>query len=148
MRLKALVLVAVAASAVSACSRAGSGVPAPPAASSWNASQVVAEVDGATITRGERDKKAAEPLLAIKQQEYEVLQRALDEMITDRLMEKEAAARKVTKEALLKAEVEDQVPEPDAAKVDALYEQHKARFGGRSREEMGPEIARAVRQQD
>jgi len=148
MRLKMLVLVAVAASAASACSRSGAAVSKPPAASSGEASQVVAEIDGAPITRGDLDKKAAEPLLAIRQQEYDTLRRALDEMITDRLIEKEAAARKVTKEALLKSEVEDQVPEPDAARVDALYEQHKQRFGGKSREEMGPEIARAVQQQD
>jgi protein-disulfide isomerase len=148
MRLKTLLLVAVAASAVSACSRAGGGVSAPPPASTGDARQVVAEVDGAPITRGDLDKKAAEPLLAIKQQEYEALRRALDEMVTDRLIEKAAAARKVTREALLKAEVEDRVPPPDPARLDALYEQHKHRFGGKTREEMGPEIARAVRQQE
>lgn len=148
MRLKTLVLMAVAASAVSACSRTRGGVSAPPSTSSGDTSQVVAEVDGTPITRGDLDKKAAEPLLAIRQQEYETLRRALDEVITDRLMEKEAAARKVTKEALLKSEVEDLVPAPDPAKLDALYEQHKHRFGGKSREQMGPEIARAVRQQE
>jgi protein-disulfide isomerase len=148
MRLKTLVLMAVAASAVSACSRTRGGVSAPATTSSGDASQVVAEVDGTPITRGDLDKTAAEPLLAIRQQEYETLRRALDEMITDRLMEKEAAARKITKEALLKSEVEDLVPAPDAAKLDALYEQHRHRFGGKSREQMGPEIARAVRQQD
>jgi len=150
MRLKTLLLVAVSVCSASACSRAGDAgaVSAPPATSSGDTSQVVAEVDGTAITRGDLDKKAAEPLLAIRQQEYETLRRALDEMITDRLIEKEAAARKVTKEALLKAEVEDAVPPPDAEKLDALYEQHKHRFGGKTREEMGPEIARALRQQD
>jgi protein-disulfide isomerase len=148
MRLTTLVLVAAAASTVSACSRASGPVSAPPPASSGNTRQVVAEVDGVAITRGDLDQKAAESLVAIRQQEYETLRRALDEMITDRLIEKEAASRKVTKEALLKAEIDDQVPEPDAARVDALYEQHKHRFGGKSREQMGPDIARAVHQQE
>ena len=148
MRLATLVFMALAASAVGACSRSGATVSAPPAASSGDARQVVAEVDGAPITRGDLDKKAAESLLSIRQQEYETLRRALDDMITDRLLEKEAASRKVTKEALLKSEIEDSVPMPDAARLDALYEQHKQQFGGRTREQMGPDIARAVRQQE
>ena len=108
---------------------------------------MVAEVDGARITRGELDKKAAESLVAIRQQEYETLRRALDEMIVDRLVEKEASARGLSREALLKAEIDDRVPPPDPGLLDMLYEQHKQRFGGKTREEMGPEIARAVREQ-
>ena len=144
----AALTLALALAAGASCSRSRAAVSAPPAATTGDAGQVVAEVDGVSITRGELDKKAAESLLAIRQQEYETLRRALDEMITDRLLEKEAAARKLTREALLKAEVEDRVPPPDHARLDTVYEQNKQRFGGKTREQMAPDIARAVRQQD
>src|SRR5688572_6631996 len=156
VRMSALAM--TAALAMAACARTqgsgsqGSGsqgpVSAPPAASTANAGQVVAEVDGKSITRGELESKAAEALVALRQQEYEALQRALDQMIAERLMEKEAAARKVSREALLKAEVDDRVPMPDAAKIDAVYEQNKHRFQGQTKEGMAPEIVRAVRQQE
>jgi protein-disulfide isomerase len=143
-----LLMLAVIAAAAS-CSRSrGGAVSSPPAATSGDARQVVAEVDGAPITRAELDKKAAEALLALRQQEHDILRRALDEMIADRLIEKEAASRKVSREALLKSEVEDRVPMPDPARLDTVYDQNKHRFGGKTREQMAPDIARAIRQQD
>ena len=136
--------------AAAGCSRSSGPVSAPPAASASTADsgQVVAEVDGKPITRAELERKAAESLVALRQQEYETLQRALDQMIAERLVEKEAAARKVSRETLLKAEVDDRVPMPDAAKVDLVYEQNKQRFKGQTKEQMTPDIIRAVRQQD
>jgi protein-disulfide isomerase len=145
MRTRLLLLLA-ALPAAAACSRS-QAVSTPPAAQSGEAGQVVAEVDGARITRGELDKKAAESLIALRQQEYETLRRALDEMIVDRLVEKEASARGLSRQALLKAEIDDRVPPPDPGLLDMVYEQHKQRFRGKTREEMGPELARAVREQ-
>jgi protein-disulfide isomerase len=149
---RAVVLLSAALAAFG-CSRSrGAGsqgpVSAPPVAASGPAGQVVAEVDGKPITRGELEGKAAESLAALRQQEYDTLQRTLDQMIAERLMEKEAAARKVSREALLKAEVEDRVPPPDEAKIDAVYEQNKQRFQGQTKEQLRPDITRAVRQQE
>lgn len=139
---------AVAAAVLSAsCSRT-QAVSAPPAATTGDAGQVVAEVDGTPITRGELDKKAADSLLALRQQEYETLRRTLDDMIAERLLDKEAAARKTTREALLQSEVEGRVAEPDPGRLATVYEQNKHRFGGKTREQMAPDIARAIRQQD
>jgi len=142
--LAVLALLATAA----ACSRSRGPVSAPPAPSTADPRQVVAEVDGKSITRGELDQKAAESLAALRQQEYDTLHQALEQMISNRLVEKEAAARHLSREALLKAEVDDRVPAPDRARVDAVYEQNKQRFKGQTREQMAPDIARAVRQQD
>ena len=141
------VAVAVIAAAAS-CSRSRGAVSSPPAARSGDAGEVVAEVDGTPITRAELDKKAADALLALRQQEHETLRRALDDMIAERLIEKEAASRKVSREALLESEIEDRVPEPDPARLNTVYEQNKHRFGGKTREQMAPDIARAIRQQD
>jgi protein-disulfide isomerase len=144
---RSAVFVAAALTAA-ACSRSRGPVSAPPAPSAADPKQVVAEVNGKPIMRAELDHKAAESLMALRQQEYDTLRQALDHMIDDSLMEKEAAARHLSREALLKAEVDDRVPTPDPAKVDAVYEQNKQRFKGQTRQQMAPDIARAVRQQD
>src|SRR6185503_16057733 len=143
---RTLVLMAAVTTAA-ACSREPRPVSHPPAASTADPKAVVAEVDGKPITRAELDGKAAQALVALRQQEYDTLSQALDQMITDRLMEKEAAARHLSREALLKAEVDDRVPAPDAAKVSTVYEQNKERFRGQKLEQMAPDITRAIHQQ-
>ena len=145
---RAAVFTAAAVAAAGGCSRSRGPVSAPPAPSAGDPKQVVAEVDGQPITRGELDRKAADSLIALRQQEYDILHQALDQLISDRLMEKEAAARRLSREALLKAEVDDRVPMPDQAKITAVYEQNKQRFKGQTRDQMAPDIVRAVRQQD
>ena len=76
-----LLMLAVIAAAAS-CSRSRGAVSSPPTATTGDARQVVAEVDGAPITRADLDKKAAEPLLALRQRIRHPA--ALDEMIADR----------------------------------------------------------------
>jgi protein-disulfide isomerase len=148
MRSKSRVVLAVAAAVAAACSRSRSEVSTPPVAVAADPQEKVAEVDGKPITRADLEKTAAEALAGLRQQEYETLHRTLDDMIADRLLEREAAARKVTREALLKAEVDDRVPPPNPALLDALYKQNEHRFQGKTREEMTPEITRVVREQD
>jgi protein-disulfide isomerase/predicted small lipoprotein YifL len=146
-RTSSLAVLAVVAAAA-ACSRSRGPVSAPPAPSTADPKQVVAEVDGKPITRGELDQKAAESLVALRQQEYDTLRQALEQMIGERLIEKEAAARHLSKEALLKSEADDRVPAPDPARVAAVYEQNKQRFRGQTLVQMTPDITRAIRQQD
>jgi protein-disulfide isomerase len=141
----AVILLSVLATA--ACSRAKSDVSVPPAARTGGADEVVAEVDGKRITRAELDAKAAEALATLRQQEYETLRRTLDQMIVDRLVEKEARARNLTREALVKEEIEARVPSADPSALDSLYEQHKDRFRGQTREQAIPQIQRALRDQ-
>jgi protein-disulfide isomerase len=148
MRLRHPVVLAVAAVATAACSRPSGEVSTPPSAVAADPREVVAEVDGAPITRADLEKRAAEALAGLRQQEYDTLRRTLDEMIADRLIETEAATRKVSREALIKAEVDDRVPPPDPALLDALYEQNVQRFAGKTREEMAPEIRRVVHEKN
>src|SRR5712691_1154767 len=119
------VIAAVSATAavLTARSRAGGA----PAAESPSA--VVAEVDGRKITREEVEKKAAGRLQQLRQQEYEILRQAVREVVDDRLIEKEAAARHLSKEALLAAEIDAKLSPPTPAEIDAVYEQYKPRLG-------------------
>jgi protein-disulfide isomerase len=121
---------------------------AQPAAESATASapgDVVAKIEGKPVTRAELDKYAAGGLERIRHDEYEVRLQALEQLIFDRALEKEAAARGLSKEAYLKSEVADKVPAPSEQEIATLYEANRARFGGRSFEEIKAGLTRSVR---
>ena len=64
----------------------------------------------------------------LRAREHQLRSQALDALITQALLEKEAEARGMTPEALHKAEVEDKAVVTDAD-AKAYYEANKARFG-------------------
>jgi len=105
---------------------------------------VVATLDGAPITRAQVDERAKEHLLRVRQQEYEVRKQALDELISERLLEKEAQLRGIPVDQLLKDEVDRQLPSPAPEVIAQVYLQNRAGFGARTREQAEAEIARAL----
>ena len=148
--MKRISLLALALALVwSGCGRARApkASPAPAAATAASgASDVIAQIDGAPITRGELDEKVEKLLTRLHQEEYEVRRQALDEMIGERLIEQEAKARGISREELLRDAVDNQAKEPDAKLVDSVYEQNKSRFGGKSRDQVIGEIRKAFRE--
>jgi protein-disulfide isomerase len=117
--------------------------PSPTAAPSG----VVAEVDGAAVTATELDEKVGNRLVRIRQEEYEIRRQALDEIVYDRLLEKEAKKRGISTTDLVRDEVDNQVPEPDAKTVETIYEHNQARFAGKPREAVLGEIRSALKSQ-
>jgi protein-disulfide isomerase len=86
-------------------------------------------VDGKPITDAEVRKSAADQFAQL-QHEYEssqhqLLESQLDQVIEDRLLEAEAAARKISKEQIL---ADLKPPVVTDAEVDAFYEQNKAQI--------------------
>ena len=57
------------------------------------ASDAVAVVDGETITAAQLEERASKELAQVRAQEYQIREHALDEAISDRLVQKEAKAR-------------------------------------------------------
>jgi protein-disulfide isomerase len=144
-RLRLLLLLSLAP-ALAACSRsaerspgtAASAATAPgPSRSTGTAdgSAVVAEIDGHAILAADLDRRAESRLGRLRQEEYEIRKQALDELIWERLLEKEAARRGVTTEALLAREVDGKAKGPSDSQIDTIYEQNKGRFAGQSRED-------------
>src|SRR5215467_7186943 len=85
----------------------------------------VAVVNGQTITQQELEKAAASELkgletrrlqndAALAQDKQEILTKALEELVANKLIEAEAAKEKKTKEQLLEAEVESNIDTPSA----------------------------------
>jgi protein-disulfide isomerase len=128
-----------------ACRRSAGPQPAANPAPGASGSEVVARVDGVAITGQELDERVGKRLARLRQEEYEARRQALEEMIGERLLEKEARARGISKEDLLRDELEHQVQEPDPKVMEQLYEQHKARFGAKTKAEVLGEIRRALR---
>ena len=108
-------------------------------ASAQSNSNRVAVVNGQTITQEELEKAAAGELKGLEtrklqndaslaQDKQEILQKALDELVAEKLIEAEAAKEKKTKEQLLEAEVESNIDTPSAEEVEAFYDANKERI--------------------
>lgn len=108
--------------------------------------QVLAVVNGKPITDAEVRENAAAQFSQLErdyeQQKHQLLEQQLEQVIQDRLLEAEAAARSVSKEQILAdikpAEVND-------AAVDAFYEENKARIP-QPKEQVAPQIRQYLQQ--
>jgi len=73
------------------------------------AGDTLAEVDGVAITSEEVEKPLAGQLSKLEEQIYNLKRQKLDALINDKLLEKEAAKRKLTVSQLIDAEVTSKV---------------------------------------
>src|SRR5689334_20455067 len=109
--------------------------------------EVLAVVNGKPITEADVRKSAADQFSAIEReyqkQVHDLLENSLDQAVQDRLLEAEAAARGVAKEALL-AEIKPATVTD--AEVDAFYEQNKAQIP-RPKDQVAAQIKSYLEQQ-
>jgi protein-disulfide isomerase len=148
MRVRRLLLLFLAAGFLGSCRGGGPGstTTTPPAttAAAAGSSAVAATVDGQTITLADVDARAGELLVRVRQQEYDARKQALDALIAEKVLEKEARSRGISPEQLLKDEVDRQVVVPSGPEVAMIYEQNQGRFGRRTRAEAEAEIRRVL----
>jgi predicted DsbA family dithiol-disulfide isomerase len=96
-------------------------------------------LDGQIITQQELEKAADAELKnlevrrlqnesALAQDKQQILTKALDQIVAEKLLDLEAAKQKKTKAELLEAEVDSNVETPSDAEVDAFYEANKDRI--------------------
>ena len=78
---------------------------------------------------------------------YEARRRVLDDVVGNRLLEREAEARGVGREELLAAELPARTEAVTDAQADRIYEVNRDRLGGRTLEEMRPEIRSLLERQ-
>src|SRR5258707_11180191 len=81
-------------------------------AASQTPGAIVAQGSGLSTSTADLDKAAEGKLLRLRQQEYEIKKQVLDDLIGDALMAKEAKARGVSVDDLLKKEVDEKVKPP------------------------------------
>jgi protein-disulfide isomerase len=111
------------------------------------ASAPVAVVDGVVISAQDLDEHAAAQLAQLRNQEYAIRERALDEMIGAELLRRAAASRKLDVEELLKAEVDARLAAATPEEVQAAYERVKGRLGNVSEDEGRKRVADGLAQQ-
>ena len=95
---------------------------------------VVAEVDGATISAAEIDSALDASLRKLERQIYDLRRQRIDAVIDDRVLTREAARRGLSVQAVLDAEVNAK-PEPVTDEdVDKFYAANKSRLTGTKNE--------------
>ena len=131
---------------VSGCS-AASGDSGKGKATAAGSGSVAAKVGETTISLQDVDAKAAANLMKVRQQEYDVREQALDGMIDEELLNREAKSKGLTSEKLIETEINSKVADATPAEIDAYYEQNKARLGTQTKEQASPQIGAMLKAQ-
>jgi protein-disulfide isomerase len=82
---------------------------------------LVASIDGQAVTDEDLAPYVQSQLRPLREQEYQIKKKALDSLITQRIVEAEAKKKGVTTEKLYEQEVDAKVPEPTDAELRAVY---------------------------
>jgi protein-disulfide isomerase len=84
--------------------------------------EVVAEVNGTKITRADMEKEQAGKLLQARYQAYMAEQKALEDLIDNRLLAIEAARRQLTVEQLVAKDITSKIKDPSEDQLQLYYE--------------------------
>jgi protein-disulfide isomerase len=140
LRLGVLALPLLACRPSSPASYAAAGPPP-------GADTVVAEIGDVRITLAEVDRKASGSLERLRSEEYDVRRQALDELVAEKLFDREAAARGLGKDALLKAEIDDKVTAPTRNEIEEFYIRRGGSSSGYTVDQLAPQIERSLKEQ-
>lgn len=127
--------------------KAEGSTPAPTTTAASGDSSPAATVGGVVITMDELDHAAANQLSKVRQQEFEVRSGALTQLIQDKLITAEAAARKVSEADLIQTEVEAKTATPTQDEVSQYYDKMKSRMGGKTLDDVKGDIERVLKVQ-
>jgi protein-disulfide isomerase len=108
---------------------------------------VVATLGDIAVTEAELEQRVRTQLAQVRAQEYAIKERALREMLDERLVEKEAASRKLALPDLLQAEIEAKLSPVPPEEVASTYERYKSRLPGKSEAEGKAFIEDGLKQQ-
>jgi protein-disulfide isomerase len=122
------------------------GLAAPAAGEEKTPAAPVAIVAGKPIEARQVDELVRAQLMDLRAREHQLRSQALDALVTQTLLEKEAVARGTTPEALHKAEVEDKALVTDAD-ARSYYEANRSRFGTTSEADALKQIKAGLGQQ-
>ncbi len=102
---------------------------------------VVAEINGQPVTNQELMAKIKSRLSRIENQVFDIKEDGINQIIEEKLLDAEAKKRNITVQELLKTEVQDKVSDVSDKEIQEFYDQNKARFGGKTLEEVKPILA-------
>lgn len=124
---------------ITAC---GGKAPAPSAAPQLTGTtDVVAIVNGVTITDAELVQAAKEDLKQFDMQVYKIKKGTLDDLVEQKLIEEAAKKDGKSVEAYTKINIDDKIKKLGEAEIRAFYESNKDRVGGKSFDEVKESIS-------
>lgn len=104
-------------------------------------SSVVARVGDREITLIEVDERALKSNMAVFQQLYDARRQAIEELLSEALLDGEAARLGITREELESREIRDKIPEVTARDVEDFFNQNRARIpAGQTLEQLSGQI--------
>ena len=109
--------------------------------------ETVATVAGEPISREDLEKSVRPQLIEVENNKYEILEQGLDEMVAQKLIEKEAKTRGVSVEELQKQEIESKITQPTDADAQQVYDANKAQLQGQTLDAVKPRIVEFLKEQ-
>ncbi len=103
-------------------------------------SSVVAKIGEETITMAQLEEAAGNELRELANQRFELLQSTLNNLVSQKLVAKEAVARSISEQDLFAAEVAQKLQPPTEQEVQAFWEQVKGNVGDQTFESLKPRI--------
>ena len=83
--------------------------------------QVLARVDGQPVYADELSASAQGQLMSLRNQEYDIKRKALDNLVDQKLLEAAAKKKGLTPDQLIEQEVGSKITEPTDAELEAFY---------------------------
>jgi protein-disulfide isomerase len=111
-----------------------------------NETDAVATVDGTPIPADVLDAMIQGKLMELRQREDQLRRQALDDLIAQVLLQREAEARGVSVEELTRSEITDKAKVTDS-EAKAFYEANRSRFGTTAEAEAMPQIVEGLGRQ-
>jgi parvulin-like peptidyl-prolyl isomerase len=104
-------------------------------------SSVVARVGAREITLSEVDERALKSNMAVFQQLYDVRRQAIEELLSEALLDAEAARLGISREDLETREIRAKIPEVTAKNVEDFFNENRARIpAGQTLEQLSGQI--------
>jgi len=101
---------------------------------------VAATIGGKPVTIQELDAKAMKTDMKLAQTLYDARRAALDQVLMERLLAEDATAQKITVDELIKKRVAEKAKPVTDADVEAYFKANSARMGGKTLEQISPQI--------
>src|SRR5947209_13275037 len=108
--------------------------------------QPVAMVDGQPIYDEDLASSVEGQLLPLRNQEYEIKRKALDNLIEQKLLEAAAKKRGLTTEKLLVQEVDSKVSDPSDAEIEGYYLAQREKLNRRLDDTLKNQLRLAIKQ--
>jgi protein-disulfide isomerase len=104
----------------------------------------LAIVDGQAITEEELAPLVEGQLRSVREQEYQVKKKALDNLIGQKVLEAEAKKKGLTTDKLLEQEVDSKIPEPSDVEINAVYAVQREQLN-RPLEEVKAQVSQGIK---